>query len=245
VNSPDDALDAFDARIAEAARSLVRPAPAELLAQVKRAVHDADAAHAAAARALARPAPIPFEQVLARAKSEAAAAGDELSAFDARIADAARALVRPAPAHLLAAIRAAARATPAARRLRLVPRVVLAAAAALVAAVTLFFATRDGEAATSHPSLLTADALAQSERHEAALESRADRLAARVATDPAAAEDEALAPLLEEVAFVDAAIDECKDALALSQAHTYLREQLLQLTTQRGDLLAQVAERRR
>jgi len=240
VNSPDDAnrdaLDAFDARIADAARSLVRPAPADLLAKVHRAVRDADAAHAAAARALARPAPIPFEQVLARAKEET---------FDARIADAARSLVRPAPAHLLDAVRAAARATPAAPRLRLVPRVVLAAAASLLAAVALFLATRDGRSAAAHPSLLTATALAQSEADEAALRSQADMLAARVATDPAAAEDEALAPLLEEVAFVDGAIDECKSALARSQAHTYLREQLLQLTTKRVELLAQVAERRR
>jgi len=239
VNSPDDA---FDARIADAARALARPAPAELLAKVRSAVRDADAAHAAAARALTKPAPLAFAQVLAAAKGEAA--DDAPDSFDQRIAAAARSLVRPAPAHLLAAVRAAARAAPA-RRLRVVPRALLAAAATVIAAVTLFLSSGDGRAAAAHPSLLTADALAQAEKDEAKLESRADMLAARVATDPGAADDEALAPLLEEVAFVDSAIDECKSALALSQAHSYLREQLLQLTARRVELLAQVAERRK
>jgi hypothetical protein len=126
----------------------------------------------------------------------------------------------------------------------MVPRAAVAAAATLVATVTLLLVAGDGRAAPSHPALLTADALQQATSAEADAVARGDRLAARIAGDPAAAADEASAPLLEELAFLDTAIAECRAALLQSPAHRYLREQLATLMARRVELLALVLERR-
>lgn len=244
MNSPDrrptdagDALplDPFGERIAAAARALRGTAPAGLFERALAAAHDADAAHATTARTLAGTAPFTFEQVWSRAQ--------ECDAFDDRIAAVARTLVQPAPPHSRAAIRAAARP-----RLRLLPRALFAAAASLVALLAFFFATRDGRAAPVHPALLTAEALRRANADESLLVARGDALAAQlaveIATDATLADDETRAPLLEELAFLDTALDECRAALASSPAHRYLRDQLAQLTERRVALLTELAEQR-
>lgn len=238
MNSPEP-RDSFVERIEAAARELRGAAPEGAFERALLAAHDADAAHAAAARTLVRPAPLSFAEVLARAEAP--------DGFDLRIAAAARELRRPAPEGLLDAIRATSAHGAAASlrpRLRLLPRAAVAVAATLVAAVTLLLVGGDGRAAPSHPALLTADALQRATAADSAEVARGDALAARLVTDLAAADDEASAPLLEELAFLDGAIAECRAALAQSPAHRYLREQLAVLTTRRVELLALVLERR-
>ncbi|MBL8843801.1 MAG: hypothetical protein JNL90_19925 [Planctomycetes bacterium] len=239
----------FERRIADAARALVRPLPPELYESIAAAARDPDTAHAAAARSLVRPAPLPFAELLQKARAAETDAFD--GAFDRAIADAARSLRRPAPPELLDLVRAAARAaTPAPQsppRFRLLHpllRPLLAAAATLVAGLALFFASQGEATAAPHPALLSATALARAESETTALASRADTLEAEVAADPALAADESLAPLLEEAAFLEMALSECRAALELSQAHSHLREQLRTLSERRVLLLATLAAAR-
>ncbi len=241
---PEPEFTAFDARIADAAKSLRRPlhpslAPARFAA-IRAAARDPDVAHATAARTLVEPAPLSFADVRARAQDETP------DRFDRAIADAARTLVRPAPAGLLEQVRASARPRWTRRALRVVAlrRFALAAAATLLAGLALFFAAQNQASAAPHPALLSASALERAEAAESALATRADSLAAQVAADPALADDEALAPLLEEAAFLDGAITECRAALELSQAHSHLREQLRVLGERRVELLALLAAAR-
>jgi hypothetical protein len=216
----DRPRDPFERRIEEAARSLKRKAP-DLLAAIRERVSDLDASIETAARANASKAP--------------------LELLDVRIAAAARELRKPAPAHLHDEVFARARrgAFALSRGRLLVLRRVAAAAAVLIAtAFLLFKLTRPKE--SENPALLTSSALAQSLADEARLDREADRLEDRVRDDAALATNEAAGPLLEEVAFLDQAIAECKQALAISQAHSHLRERLVELTGQRVDLLRQI-----
>lgn len=239
----------FEQRIADAARALVRPLPPELYESIAAAARDPDTAHATAARALVRPAPLPFADLLQKARAADAATGGAAAPdrFDDAIAAAARSLRRPAPPELLEQVRTAARAaTPASRslpRFRLL-RPLLAAAATLVAGLALFFASQGEATAAPHPALLSATALARAESETTALASRADSLEAEVAADPVLAADESLAPLLEEAAFLEMALSECRAALELSQAHSHLREQLRTLSERRVLLLATLAAAR-
>ncbi len=257
MNSPDDQrsssdgdaadpLGPFDRRIADAARSLKRPAPNGLLEQIRARAADPDAALDTAARALVAAAPLSFADVLAKA-NDAAAADDvdqftKLDEFDERIAAAARSLrhsaLHAAPPGLLDTIRARSR-----RPTLAIPRplrAVLALAAALLLAVLLFDHLGRDAAAASNPALLTTAALAAAESAEAALESQANVLTARLAHDAAITGDELVAPLLEEVAFLEQAIAECRAALAISRLHAQLRDQLLELAQRRVALLQQI-----
>ena len=247
MNSPDEHHnERFSERIAEAARSLRRFAPPGLFERALAAAHDADTAHAAAARSLTRPAPFTFAQVMERAAADATVTDlDERTDLDQRIDEAARSLVRSAPAGMLSAIRMGASSRP---LLRISSRTALALAASLVAAFALFFSTHDDDAAPAHPALLTADALRQSSAEEAALTARADTLAAQFANNQFAnnttrVDEASQSPLLEELTFLESAIEECRDALTQSQAHRYLRDQLKQLNERRLELLAQLSER--
>ncbi|MSR47352.1 MAG: hypothetical protein EXS13_09855 [Planctomycetes bacterium] len=242
MNSPDEPFkERFNERIADAARSLRRPAPPGLFERALAAAHDADTAHVAAARSLTRPTPFTFAQVMERAGADGTLTElDERTDLDQRIDAAARSLVRSAPAGMLAAIRRGASSRP---LLRLSSRTALVLAASLVAAFALFFSTHDDDAAPAHPALLAADALRQSSAEEAALTARADTLAAQFASNPTRVDEESQSPLLEELTFLESAIEECRDALSQSQAHRYLRDQLKQLNERRLELLAQLSER--
>lgn len=213
MNSPDS----FERRIEQAARELRRPAPEGLLDRVRARAADLDASIETAARALAGPAP--------------------LDALDVRIAAAARALRRPAPAGLLE------RALAVARRPRLIVlRAAAALAAALLLAAAIWLRLDDEAAADGSPALLTSAALAQSLSDEARLGREALRLERRVSDDATLSDDETAQSLLEEVAFLDQAIEECRRALALSPAHGHLRERLVELSGRRVDLLRWVAD---
>jgi hypothetical protein len=220
VSSPDDAPDTFDRRIAEAARALRRRAPEGMLERIRERAADLDASIETAARALAGTAP--------------------LDALDVRIAAAARELRRPAPAGLYPAIRARARAQEAPRSPWIVVRNVAALAAALLVVATIVERLARRAAAAPHPGLLTSAALAQSLLDEQRLDREAERLEERVSGDAALAESDVAQSLLEEVAFLDEAIEQCRLALETSPAHGPLRARLVELTGRRVDLLRQI-----
>ncbi len=200
--------DAFAARIDEAACSLPRRAPDGMIERIRERAADLGSSIETAARALAGPAP--------------------LDALDLRIAAAARELKRPAP-------RVRLPRTQGVRRIVLRSAVALAASIA-AAALILPRLLRD-EADDAPPALLTSAALARSLSDEALLDREAKLLQASVSGDAELVADETAQSLLEEVAFLDEAIDECRRALELSQAHAHLREQLLELTGRRVELL--------
>jgi hypothetical protein len=237
VNSPDDAReahderggrdapDAFDRRIADAARALKRRAPDGSLERIRERAADLGSSIDVAARSLARAAPV----------------GElEVTAFDVRIAAAAQELRGPAPdvyAEILARSRRARFAVLSDRRW------VVALAASLLLAIGLLARLALQPGTTTAPELLTTASLAAAVTEEEKLDRESEQLAQRVRGDAALAADERTQPLLEEVGFLDEAIEECRAALAVSQAHAHLRQQLLELTTRRVELLRQAAGR--
>jgi hypothetical protein len=206
----------LDRAIEDAARSLRPKAPAGSLERIRERAADLASSIETAARAQPSEAP--------------------LDSLDVRIAAAARELRGAAPAELLDRIRAEASAQQRRFRMRLV-RGVAALAAALLAGVWLWRNLPRSPTAEENPALLTSSALARSRDDEARLEGEAARLQARVSGDAALAENETARSLLEEVAFLDRAIDECRTALEWSPAHGHLREQVVELTGRRVDLL--------
>jgi len=228
VSSPDaprdtgasDAPDAFDRRIADAARSLRPHAPGGMLERIRERSDDLDASIETAARSLAGAAPI--------------------DAFDVRIAAAARELRKPVPSNLYDAIRTRSRRTRLGTRF-MVLRGALALAASIVAAVFLVARLSNEAGASANPALLTDAALAQSLRDESRLDREADRLEQQVTSDRAVQASAVAQSLLEEVAFIEEAISECRDALDLSQAHGHLRSRLIELTARRVELLRRIA----
>jgi len=245
MNSPDERapLSPFDRRIADAARSLKESAPEGMLEAIR-----ARADERAGGRADLEDAITTMARVIAaRSITEPA----PLSLLDIRIAAAARDLEERAPAGAYAAIRARARSS----RLR-APLIVLrdvvapitALAAALIVGVTLLVRAPTADAATPR-GLLSATALADSRLAEEQFEKEAADLARRVAAESAAepvANDDASSQLdariSEELAAIDRALDECRDALACSPAHEMLRDRLIDLGAERVDLLRTLAD---
>jgi hypothetical protein len=229
VSSPENA---FERRIDAAARSLRGRAP-DVLAGARAAARDLDASLDAAARSLAP-----------RAPAEAWAAirirlADPEAALDAAARTAAPAAPTSPPfQELLARARAqeAGRRRVLRRRLLLLRGGPLVAAAAVVVLALLL--TR--ERPEVGPSLLSAKQLAQSESVETRLAREGDELARKVAGSPGAASDDGQA-LLEGLGFLDAAIGECRKALAENELHPQLRQQLADLSRQRVELLRRVA----
>lgn len=222
MNSRDDK---FQERIDAAARSLKRPSSdgdvEQALAVLKAKARDLDAAIDVAARSLEGKAP--------------------LDLLDLRIAAAARELKRPAPEGLYASIRAQARRSRfTVLRSTVVVRGAVALAAALLVGVTLYaWFTREASA-SPNPALLTAAALEASRSAEARLSQEATRIEQRVSSDAALADNDVAQSLMEELAFVDQAIEQCKAGLAMSAAHSHLRERLVELASHRLDLLHQI-----
>jgi hypothetical protein len=244
VNSPDarepTPSDAFERRIEQMARALRGRAP-DVLASARAAARDLDTSLDAAARALAPTAPA---ETLAAIRARLA---DPDAALDLALDAAARAAAPGAPPIPFAELLARARAPDAGRRRSLRRRLLLlrggplAAAAALVVMALLLTRGRDAGAATGGPSLLTARQLEAAESAEARLAREADTLAHDVARTAAAATEDGQA-LLEEIAFLDDAIGECRGALAVNELHPQLRQQLEDLSRQRVDLLRRVDE---
>jgi hypothetical protein len=223
VSSPD----AFDRRIEEAARAL-RGRSTLPFEAVRAAARDFDATLDAAARDAAPRLP-------ASAWSELR---EKLADPDAALDAATRAATPAAPPLAFETVAARARRRPFALR-RLVPRALLAAAA-IVVAVLAFLRGGRSTTADAAPALLTANQLVQAERTESRLEAETDALARRVAERGAAAASEDGQALSEELAFLESALGECRDALAGNELHPQLRRQLAELAERRLDLLRRI-----
>jgi hypothetical protein len=224
VSSPD----AFDRRIEEAARAL-RGRSTLPFEAVRAAARDFDTALDAAARDAAPKLP----------ESAWVTLRERLADPDAALDAAARAATPAAPPVPYETIATRARRRSFVKSRLLLRTLVAAAASLLVAALFLF--QRGRPAASEGPSaLLTTAQLAQAERAESRLQTEADALARRVAERGAAAASEDGQALSEELAFLEAALGECRAALAGNELHPQLRRQLAELSERRLDLLRRI-----
>ena len=124
----------------------------------------------------------------------------------------------------------------------------LAAAAALILlAIPTFWWIRALDRSGSDPSpralsgLLDDSTLAAVTQRRVELDSRHALLVSKVGSSDSAAD--ALDPLREEVRFLDAAIDECRQVLEHNRHHQHLQERILELSDRRVRLLERLADR--
>lgn len=117
------------------------------------------------------------------------------------------------------------------RSLPRLPLLARAAAAVLVLAALLYFGLRPRGSQPRSAELLSSAEARTISVEQLGLERRHQELLAR---SPAAASP--LSPHEEEARHLDAAIEECRQALAMNQRHRHLRETLLDLQRRRNRL---------